>query len=163
MTKHLLFVIILFLLCYRCSCEDYNNIEICNNSNQTIYFTQGINYPDTTLENNPNYIDSKGNRTYIAGSSYNRIFPFKTNFTTFHPYKSEFRYLYDTLMVFLFDGYIIDHTIPEIIEKNYLVLQRYDLSLSDLEKLNWKIYYPPTEAMKDMKMWPPYKKEGYDD
>lgn len=27
---------------------------------------------------------------------------------------------------------------------NYMVLQRYDLSLQDLQRLNWQISYPPT-------------------
>jgi len=60
-------------------------------------------------------------------------------------------------MIFIFDGTVIGNTDWEIVEKDYLVLQRYDLSLQNLRELNWKVYYPPTEAMKDMKMWPPYK------
>ena len=37
----------------------------------------------------------------------------------------------------------------ETVREDYIILQRYDLSIAELEKLNWTIYYPPTEAMKD--------------
>jgi len=49
------------------------------------------------------------------------------------------------------------------VERDYLVLQRYYLSLQDLQKLNWRVSYPPTPEMKDMKMYPAYKEEGYAD
>ena len=39
----------------------------------------------------------------------------------------------------------------------YKILQRYDLTGKDFAK--YKISYPPTEEMKDIKMYPPYKKE----
>jgi hypothetical protein len=62
-------------------------------------------------------------------------------------------------MIFIFDGTTMDNTDWEVVKKDYLILQRYDLSLQDFQKLNWKIYYPPTPAMKDIKMWPPYQDE----
>ena len=37
------------------------------------------------------------------------------------------------------------------------VLVRYDLKREDLERLHWTISYPPTEAMKDIHMYPPYE------
>ena len=45
----------------------------------------------------------------------------------------------------------------ETVREDYIILQRYDLSIAELEKLNWTIYYPPTEAMKDFYMYPPYE------
>jgi hypothetical protein len=36
------------------------------------------------------------------------------------------------------------------------ILQRYDITLQDLINLNWEITYPPSPAMKDIKMYPPY-------
>jgi hypothetical protein len=63
--------------------------------------------------------------------------------------------LKDTLRVFIFEGDIVtNYSWEEIVDK-HLVLQRYDLSLPDLQQLNWQISYPPSEAMKDMKMYPP--------
>ena len=37
------------------------------------------------------------------------------------------------------------------------VLVRYDLKREDMERLHWRISYPPTEAMKDVHMFPPYE------
>ena len=38
----------------------------------------------------------------------------------------------------------------------YNILQRYDLTLKDMELLKHDIYYPPTPAMRNIKMWAPY-------
>ena len=44
----------------------------------------------------------------------------------------------------------------EQVREDYNILVRYDLRLQDLYKLNFVIVYPPSEAMKDIKMYPPY-------
>lgn len=44
------------------------------------------------------------------------------------------------------------------IRSSYNILQRYDLSRSDLRLLDATIHYPPTEAMRNMKMYPAYGK-----
>jgi hypothetical protein len=59
-------------------------------------------------------------------------------------------------MVFVLDLQVVESNPWMDIYNNYMVLRRYDLSLADLQCLNWIITYPPTEAMKDMKMYPPY-------
>jgi len=45
----------------------------------------------------------------------------------------------------------------DTIRKYVPVLQRYRLNLEDLQKLDWSVPYPPTEAMKDMDIYPPYQ------
>jgi len=65
----------------------------------------------------------------------------------------------DTLSFFFFDADIIERYDWQIIRDNYMILVRYDFSQKDLQKLKWRIYYPPTEEMKDMKMYPPYGSE----
>ena len=62
----------------------------------------------------------------------------------------------DTLCLFIFDANTVNSYSWEEIKTKYLVLQRYDISLSDFRKLNGQITYPPTEAMKEIKMYPPY-------
>ncbi len=63
----------------------------------------------------------------------------------------------DTISVFLFDGKTVE-TVPwETVVKEYLVLQRYDLSIEDMKKLDRTIHYPPTPEMRDIHMWPPYE------
>jgi hypothetical protein len=59
-------------------------------------------------------------------------------------------------MYFVLDAYTWEHESSQTIIDNYLVLQRYDLGLEDIQKLGWSLPFPPTEAMKDMKMYPPY-------
>ena len=49
-----------------------------------------------------------------------------------------------------------NHTLQEIYE-NYLVAARYDLSLDDVKILNYRIPYPPTEDMSEMKIYIPNK------
>lgn len=63
----------------------------------------------------------------------------------------------DTISIFLFDEEIVE-TVPwETVVKEYLVLQRYDLSIEDFKRLDNDIHYPPTPEMRDIHMWPPYE------
>jgi hypothetical protein len=62
----------------------------------------------------------------------------------------------EILYIYIFDAAVIKNTSWEVVARDYLVLKRYDLTLKDLQRLNWKIAYPPTEAMKDIKQYPPY-------
>ena len=64
-----------------------------------------------------------------------------------------------TVYVYVFDAETIENTPWEVVARDYLVLKRYDLTLEDLQRLDWKITYPPTEAMKDVKQYPPYGSE----
>ncbi len=63
----------------------------------------------------------------------------------------------DTISIYLFHTDTIERYSWKEICEDYLVLKRYDLSLSDLKKLKFKVPYPPTPAMKEMKMYPAYK------
>jgi len=83
------------------------------------------------------------NRSAIAGS-----FCIEDNF------KNES--FLDTISVYVFDAELIENIEWEVVARDYLVLKRYDLSWSDLKRLDWRITYPPTEAMKDVKQYPPY-------
>ena len=48
----------------------------------------------------------------------------------------------DTLSVFIFDAQVLESTPWDTVKARHLVLRRYDLSLDDLNKLNWIIIYP---------------------
>jgi hypothetical protein len=66
----------------------------------------------------------------------------------------------DTLKLFVLDyakirDYPIDNKMDSV-PFDSVFIQRYDLTIPDLDNLNWTLSYPPTEAMKDIKMWPPY-------
>lgn len=63
----------------------------------------------------------------------------------------------DTLRLFLFHRDSVNYLGWNKIRDDYMVLVRYDLSQEDIYRLGFKIHYPPTEAMKDIHMYPPYE------
>lgn len=63
----------------------------------------------------------------------------------------------DTLSMFVFHTDTLEANLWETIIDEYKVLKRYDLSIEDIQLLNYDIPYPPTERMKDMQMYPPYE------
>ena len=149
--KNILFVIL--ILIFVC-CKDYSigHYSIYNNSGRPICYympwMHGIHYPDTVLpEKSPNYIPIDKSRHSSYGEGKNVEDQLFALFPT------------DTISVFFFDPDTLVKYKWEIIRQKYKMLIRYDLSRSDLKKLNWCIYYPPTEAMKEMKMYPPYGTE----
>lgn len=64
----------------------------------------------------------------------------------------------DTMRIFILATDIVDMYDWNIIQKNYNILQRYDVSIEDLRYLNGCLYYPPISTMRDIRMWPPYSK-----
>jgi hypothetical protein len=61
----------------------------------------------------------------------------------------------DIMCLFIFDTDTLAKYSWEEISRNYNILQRYDLTLKDMKLLKHDIY-PPTPAMRNIKMWPPY-------
>ena len=70
-------------------------------------------------------------------------------------YESEFHGM-DTLIIFVFNSDTLATYGWENVKDDYLISQRYDLSLNDLKRMNWHLSFPPTEEMRNIKMWPPY-------
>ena len=67
----------------------------------------------------------------------------------------------DTVSIYYFDRDTINRYGWETVQREYKVLQRYDLSIADIQHLTIrngcaKIPYPPTAAMSEMRMYPPY-------
>lgn len=67
----------------------------------------------------------------------------------------------DTMSIYIIDADTVALYSWDTVVKYNKVIQRYDLSLSDLEELNIKnncsfVYFPPTKKMKHIHMWPPY-------
>jgi len=69
-----------------------------------------------------------------------------------------FRYNKKPMMIYVFDNQALKSIGYSRSKYDSIVLQRYDITLEDLKKLDWKITYPPDERMKDVKMYPPYEK-----
>lgn len=63
----------------------------------------------------------------------------------------------DTLCLFIIDNAIVNTLSWEKIRDENIILRRYDLAITDFERLNWKISFPPNDAMKNIKMFPAYE------
>ena len=116
------------------------SITICNNSNYDIWSTWG------SLMSNPADTAIWGNK---SGGLFKKGECVAIDFS--YRYKAK-----DTLHYFIIDLDTLNTYSWEEIKEGYKILQRYDLGGRDIESLNYTIPYPPTEAMRDMKMYPPY-------
>jgi hypothetical protein len=108
-------------------------MKITNNSNSTIYFNDSFAFPDTTIRIEYNPVDSPETNSIQPGAT--RSNRMRGSWEG----KFEFR---DTLMIFIFDETTLK-TVPwDTIRKNYMILKRYDLSLEDLVRMDWRVTYP---------------------
>jgi hypothetical protein len=142
------------LLLFQCKNDDLARyIDLYNNSGSPISYylpwEDSVFYPDTTLPD----ITSTLYKPYMFKKQWS------VNFGSPGPNENQLFAMFptDTLSIFFFDPDTLLKYDWRIIREEYKILVRYDLSHSDLKKLNWRIDYPPTEAMKDVKMYPPYK------
>lgn len=154
---------VLLLLNVSCTIDTddrHYHIRFKNNANYIIRVTYDESYPDTAslskyLNFNLNFSDCA---VFPDSNSGDAIW----SWTFFEKEFSKTVFAngdtvgYDTLMVFVFNEDTLNRYGLEYARKNYLVQQRYDLSLDDVKRLNWQLFFPPTEAMRDIKMWPPY-------
>ncbi|MFN8205896.1 MAG: hypothetical protein U0T82_00610 [Bacteroidales bacterium] len=129
-----LITLCLLIISMTCKEDDYLKLRIYNNSNAPIYATWSLDFPDTTLTyvQDPT-LDPQFGRVEaknLQGKHYDS------------PTKEIFDGSRDTLLVFIFDAPLLDSTPWDTVKANYLVLKRYDLSLDDLNSINWIITYP---------------------
>ena len=161
MKKYLLFPICIccILLFQACPLVDRDPefLYLENNSNDTLatYVADGsyTAYPDTLLPNNykSGLLSGTPEGRMTGAIYYFRVWP-----------EDFFKKLpKDTLSIFILD--MNNHNIITMDsmwkEMNYgkRFLLRYDLSLTDLQILNFTIPYPPSKTMKGMKMYPAYE------
>lgn len=137
----LILVLLTFWGCKEEPCP-YHCIYIKNKSNNTIYYYCNlVSYPDTVAKTfsvnilKPEYdYDIAPEKKRLGGclEEYN-----------------------DTIMIYIYNNETLKkHTLQEIYE-NHMVAARYDLSIDDVRNLNYKIPYPPTEDMSEMKIYIP--------
>ena len=121
--------------------EGMSRVVLKNNSDYGVVglfadLWTGFCYPDTLLPETPVF--------YINVDSISKALKANT--------------ISDTLSVFVFHiDTLLNHSWKEI-RDGYKILVRYDLSAEDLESLRGEIYYPPTAAMRNVHMFPPYEK-----
>ena len=125
------------VLLFTISCIDkencHDNIYIKNNSDKAIYFDKSYVYPDTTLRDDGLIQDPTNYK--VEKYSENRS-------VTRGCYEGIMQSSYPIIMFFIYDAETLETTPWDTVAKNHLVLKRYDLSLADLERLNWTITYP---------------------
>jgi hypothetical protein len=158
----LLFGLVILLICTASRCQDkesencHTAIGFSNNSTKNLY-VRGMHYiPRYPFASEVGYIHSTVNERYKvkSGEQSNRK---AMSSSGCHEDRFDDDYYSDTFIVYIFDAAVVENTPWEIVARDYLVLKRYDLTLEDLQRLDWKITYPPTEMMKDVKQWPPYE------
>jgi len=140
--------------------HDHYGFWIENNADYDVflhrkYFEAKHFYPDTLFS-----IDVPSDRIFIKAHS------------TSKTYEHEKLEVYvqkmpkDTLSFFFFHADTVNKYSWEIIQRDYKILRRYDLSSQDIRTLYSgekgtypEIPYPPDERMKNMRMYPPYGRE----
>lgn len=131
-------------------CDRFYGLHVTNNSDESIAvfvarpeFTEGV-YPDTSL------LENVSLRTIVPGTNgiWDSYYPWEKPYLEILPA--------DTLSIYIISDHVYK-TVPwDSIRKEYMILRRYDLSEKDLRLLDDFIPYPPSEAMRNMKMYPPY-------
>lgn len=141
MKKIILFLSIITLLI---SCEASNTakchkiITVVNKTNKTIYVDASESYPETDFRKS---IGDPLNNSFTtkveANASSKNVLPsFGNCYEAMYPNIKS-----GIMMVFVFDGPTLETQGWDYIKANNLVLKRYDLTLKDLENMNWTITY----------------------
>jgi hypothetical protein len=135
--KNIIYIIIItaiFNSCIKLDGTDYR-LKIKNNTSKYLYYNDQNGYPDTTIEefNNISLKDS-----YLIDPNSERRIPTQV------PWERIFEknLKSDTLMIFIYDAAVIENTTWDTVKAKYMILKRYDLSLEDLQRMNWTITYP---------------------
>lgn len=149
--------LVVFIQCKKGLPTKYD-VNYVNNADHSIYFlpifgfggTQA--YPDTTISFKKDNLGLISQKAFVVGAENSPIESILKSIPS------------DTLSIFYFHPDTVTKYLWEVIKHDYKILRRYDLSLENIRALcNSQgvpiIPYPPTEAMKDMKMYPPYGQE----
>lgn len=140
-----------------CNHEDDSNhhtIHFINQSDKPIYVVGSGKYPDTL---NIQGLDGGG----LSQPQWNKIYPNTQNKTALQRgsawefiFKDKERIFSDTLMVYIFDAKLLESPDIDVVDA---VVQRYDVSLHDLQQVNWTLTYPPSPNMSAIKRYPQYR------
>ena len=104
-------------------------------------------YPDTTLPYSASRIID------IAPRDDKVVYSSPTGGSILEVYES---YNTDTISFFVFSTESLSTLGWDSARTSYLILQRYDIGFHDLFLVPQGPTFPPTEEMRNIKMWPPY-------
>ena len=157
--KNIIKILLLSWICMATKCRDKDSgnchtaVRISNYSERNIRIAQtflSIYYPDP-LNIKGFYLTASEEKYKIISGELDNSKAARSSSCMEKQFEN-----YKPLIVYVFDADVVENTSWEVVARDYLVLKRYDLTLEDLQRLDWKITYPPTEAMKDVKMYPQY-------
>jgi len=118
----------LIILCI-CSCrtEEYHyEVHFKNNSSSTVSISLSLLYPDTTITCPLGHVEVSPGNEY---SDYIRCGWEEALENTYY-------------QLFIINTEIVDTVPCDTISKNNLILRRYQLSVNELDNMNWFINYP---------------------
>ncbi len=122
MIKYLRFLMLFICMTFLYGCPNIDDakykFKIRNQSTDSIYFYQTENF-----DYFPEYLNSG----FIIAP--NNQVPSATNFS------------YGKIYVWIFDKNIIDNNVFKDVINNDMYLKRYELTLDDLQRMNWEIVY----------------------
>ena len=138
----LISVLLMFVSCVKPqvnTSNDHNFITFINKSNNILYVYPDYNYPNTDSYKNMSPNKLEVNPQY-------RVDPNESNTRALTAYNWERAYepinaKLGIIMFYVFDAKIYDEKGWDYIKTNNLVLKRYDLTLQNLEDMNWTITY----------------------
>ncbi len=119
----------------------HNTISFINKSDKAIYVLCDTHYPDTLYFGHYSGLTSNAYKNKIlANTKGDRPLQNRDCWETDFYYEDIIPS--DTLMVYVFDAEVLESVSWSEVVENYMVLKRYDLSLYDLQHMNWTITYP---------------------
>ena len=147
-----LFLTLISCIFYGCEpIEDENHhrrIMFCNCSENDVYVEWSENYPDTSVYADTKMLLSHPEIYKVKAHTQNRdAISFHYPGNTFEKFFNDYRTGVDSILIFVFDAKKM-----EAEEYNHVretLLHRYYLTLDDLRKANWTLYYPPQTVNKE--------------
>lgn len=150
----LITTILLFVSCeYENTPDCHQIVTLTNNTNEHLYILTSFDnslvdeikyHPDPLLDPSTARIEAlEKNSSMISGRT---CFEVKLRNSTL-----------GFMRVYFIDGVKLEASTWGKVLEDSLILKTYDLTLEDLQMLDYKISYPPTEDMKYIKMYPKYE------
>jgi len=140
--RYLFFILLLFVFahCEKFAMDRRYSLLLKNNSDSPIIYLITEN-PDTSL------IDSISLKPVIQSGKSVDLWARSVEIS---------KVIEDSLSIYLFHIDTLKNNTWAEVQAGYKILKRYDLSLEDLEYLEYKLSYPPDAKMSGVKMYPPY-------
>ena len=129
MKKMLIYIILsIFLLSTQCERYDiyHNDIIIKNNSSNIISVSPCFTFPDTTINCPPLYYNVEHGSEY----SFHERYGWEPSLSNIY------------FQLFILDPSVVKSTPCDTIKKYKMYIKRYQLSVDDLNRMNWIITYP---------------------